>query len=188
MSDRVNRRDLIVDTASRLFIQYGYEATSIRQIAEAVGCAEAALYYHFKGGKHELFQASLEAEMPDLLKILEGCEQAKSLPELIRMFGQGMAKSGQQRMARIRLIASEYPRLAESEQQFIHSKHLAFQAQLLSHVERFVISSSAADALAWVLICAFFGYGHLFVNIELSKVSDFTAEEFVDSLADLLAC
>jgi len=51
------QRELIVDVAAQLFIENGYAATSVRQLAEHVGCTEAAMYYHFKNGKHELFQA-----------------------------------------------------------------------------------------------------------------------------------
>ncbi len=45
---RQNRRDLIIETAAELFQEQGYDATSVRQIAAAVGCSEAALYYLFK--------------------------------------------------------------------------------------------------------------------------------------------
>jgi AcrR family transcriptional regulator len=38
---------VILDTATRLFAEHGYDATSLRQIADAVGTTKAALYYHF---------------------------------------------------------------------------------------------------------------------------------------------
>jgi len=63
---KTNRRDLIVETAARLFIEQGYTATSVRRIAEAVGCTEAALYYHFKDGKRQLLQAVVESEISQL--------------------------------------------------------------------------------------------------------------------------
>ena len=53
----ISQRALIVDVAVQLFIENGYAATSVRQIAEHVGCSEAAKCYHFKDGKYELFQA-----------------------------------------------------------------------------------------------------------------------------------
>ena len=67
MPERINRRDNIVDAAAHLFVQNGYDATSVRQIADVVGVTEAALYYHFKDGKRELMQAVLECNMPDLM-------------------------------------------------------------------------------------------------------------------------
>jgi AcrR family transcriptional regulator len=41
-------RSKIQNVALRLFIENGYEATSLREIAEEVGVTKAALYYHFK--------------------------------------------------------------------------------------------------------------------------------------------
>src|SRR5437764_3916998 len=40
-------RQLILQTAQRLFEERGYDATSLRQIAEAVGMTKAAVYYHY---------------------------------------------------------------------------------------------------------------------------------------------
>ncbi len=40
-------RDEILATALQLFTVQGYDATSLRQIAERLGFTKAALYYHF---------------------------------------------------------------------------------------------------------------------------------------------
>jgi AcrR family transcriptional regulator len=42
-------RDRILDAALALFAEKGYEATSMREIAEQLGMTKAALYYHFDG-------------------------------------------------------------------------------------------------------------------------------------------
>jgi AcrR family transcriptional regulator len=42
-------RDKILDAAISLFSERGYERTSIKQIAQAVGLTESAIYRHFKG-------------------------------------------------------------------------------------------------------------------------------------------
>ncbi len=41
------RRSEIVDAAARLFAENGYEATSVRQIAEVAGILAGSLYHHF---------------------------------------------------------------------------------------------------------------------------------------------
>lgn len=41
-------RERIQDVALDLFIEQGYEKTSLREIAESLGVTKAALYYHFK--------------------------------------------------------------------------------------------------------------------------------------------
>src|SRR5262245_31759345 len=41
-------RTRIQQVALELFTQHGYEATSLREIAEKLGVTKAALYYHFR--------------------------------------------------------------------------------------------------------------------------------------------
>jgi AcrR family transcriptional regulator len=40
-------RQEILDVATELFIEQGYEKTSLREISERIGVTKAALYYHF---------------------------------------------------------------------------------------------------------------------------------------------
>jgi AcrR family transcriptional regulator len=40
-------RDRILDVALDLFIEKGYDGTSLREVAEQIGLTKAALYYHF---------------------------------------------------------------------------------------------------------------------------------------------
>jgi AcrR family transcriptional regulator len=40
-------RERILDVALELFIQNGYDGTSLREVAERLGVTKAALYYHF---------------------------------------------------------------------------------------------------------------------------------------------
>ena len=46
--DKGNTRDEILNVALNLFSVNGYEATSISQIAGAVGIRKASLYSHFR--------------------------------------------------------------------------------------------------------------------------------------------
>src|SRR4051794_38444713 len=47
LTDAPRTRERILDAALRLFADKGYEATSMREIAEELGITKAALYYHF---------------------------------------------------------------------------------------------------------------------------------------------
>jgi len=49
IDSNLSPRDQILDVCARLFTQYGYAATSTRDIARAVGIRQASLYYHFAG-------------------------------------------------------------------------------------------------------------------------------------------
>ena len=51
-------QEKILDSAEALFMEHGFEATTLRQITAAAGVNLAAVNYHF-GSKEELFQAVL---------------------------------------------------------------------------------------------------------------------------------
>ncbi len=48
MSSDSSGREVIIETSAKLFNQQGYTGVSIRDIAQACGVTNAALYYHFK--------------------------------------------------------------------------------------------------------------------------------------------
>ena len=55
-------RQEILNTALELFSVQGYEATSVSQIADAVGIRKASLYSHFTS-KQEILDALIQATM-----------------------------------------------------------------------------------------------------------------------------
>jgi AcrR family transcriptional regulator len=66
-------RDLkmcILFEANRLFVSRGYNAVSMREIAEVCGVSKAALYYHFKD-KEDLFVALLEDYLNDIHAVIQ---------------------------------------------------------------------------------------------------------------------
>ena len=62
-----NARNRILDAAFALFSEKGFTATSMRDIADAVGIKAASLYNHF-AGKRELFDALVERETDYVLE------------------------------------------------------------------------------------------------------------------------
>lgn len=50
----------VLDVAEMLFMDRGYSAITLRDIADELGMKQASLYYHFPGGKEQLFLAMAE--------------------------------------------------------------------------------------------------------------------------------
>jgi TetR/AcrR family transcriptional regulator, cholesterol catabolism regulator len=61
-----NRRTLLLDEAARLFGARGYDSTSMRDIATAVGMLPGSLYYHFPS-KEDLLVAVYTIGMDQML-------------------------------------------------------------------------------------------------------------------------
>ncbi|UQX05457.1 TetR/AcrR family transcriptional regulator [Streptomyces sp. RerS4] len=57
-TNRTNTRQRIQDVALGLFVEHGYDKTSMREIAEGLGITKAALYYHFKAKEEILLSIS----------------------------------------------------------------------------------------------------------------------------------
>ena len=55
--EKSEARQRVLDMAEQLFIQRGYAAVKLRDIANALGMRQASLYYHFPEGKEQLFVA-----------------------------------------------------------------------------------------------------------------------------------
>lgn len=64
-------RTRLIDTALRLFLRHGYEATPVSQILDEAGMARGALYHHFPDGKRELFAEVVEVADHDFHEGLE---------------------------------------------------------------------------------------------------------------------
>lgn len=58
-SDEVNRRQALIRESARLFREKGYDATTVRDIAGAVGMRSGSPFYHFKN-KQEILKAVME--------------------------------------------------------------------------------------------------------------------------------
>jgi AcrR family transcriptional regulator len=85
-------RERILDIALELFVEQGYDKTSLRDIAERLGTTKAALYYHFERKQDILLELHLRLhalgrEAFERLEHLEdGQERADAWPGLVDHF------------------------------------------------------------------------------------------------------
>jgi AcrR family transcriptional regulator len=65
-----NRREIIIKAAGQLFRKQGYEGTSVRDIADAVGLQSGSLFFHFSS-KEEILLSLLEGGLRRAVAILD---------------------------------------------------------------------------------------------------------------------
>ncbi|MFN8531301.1 MAG: helix-turn-helix domain-containing protein [Anaerolineae bacterium] len=183
--ERTNRRALIVQTAATLFLERGYPGTSVRQIADAAGMTEAALYYHFRQGKRELFQAAMDVIAPDFKAVLEDCEQAETLTEFVQRFAQGTLPHLDAGGVRMRWLITQMQILNADERQIVFDRVHSFQQGIANRLERFVVDAKRANQIAWTMLISAFGYSYLFGALQMDG-SLFTAFELVELLLPAL--
>jgi len=68
-------RQQILETAKRLFIEGGYDATSLQMIADEMGLTKAAVYYHFRA-KSDILHAAM---LPGIQRVGDLLNEAASI-------------------------------------------------------------------------------------------------------------
>ena len=187
MAERENKREEILEAAGDLFTQQGYAGTSTKQIADAVGCTKAALYYHFKDGKEELYHCVLETRGPDLTSALAECEKAESLKELILCVTSNMRKHSPHIMERLRWITTEFPNFSEAQRQILRDKKVMHLRGFSELISRFVDNREEAVSIAVMTMSAMIGYHQVFVQMGTEAELGTTLEEYMQFLAEIIA-
>lgn len=85
MKETADTRTRIQDVALELFTEQGYEATSLREIAERLGVTKAALYYHFKT-KEDIVTSLVESRIAAMDELIAWGETQPKTPETRREF------------------------------------------------------------------------------------------------------
>jgi len=89
---RTGMRERILDVALELFNENGYDATSLREIAERLGVTKAAIYYHFQSKADILLELHLRLHdlggglLDELDALSDEREAVAAWPHLIDRF------------------------------------------------------------------------------------------------------
>src|SRR5690348_13575185 len=81
MRDQGDMRRRIQDVALELFTEQGYEATSLREIAERLNVTKAALYYHYKT-KDDIVASLMDDRLAALESVLEWSRTQTDNPDM----------------------------------------------------------------------------------------------------------
>jgi TetR/AcrR family acrAB operon transcriptional repressor len=164
MADAPNpqREARILDAAARLIAHYGYDKTTMSEIAEAAGVSKGALYLHWKS-KEALFQALILHESGRVLDDL--LTQIESQPELSSVFG--LFRLALQVTARNPLMHALVTKDARVLGDFVRNLDNAtgmdanmFRLEFVRHLQaaRVVRSDLSAEVIAHVMAIVRYGY------------------------------
>ncbi|MCC5581482.1 TetR/AcrR family transcriptional regulator [Microtetraspora sp. AC03309] len=103
MGAQTDTRSRIQEVALQLFTEQGYEATSLREIAEALNVTKAALYYHFKT-KDDIVASLMEDRLRSLDTLISWAKDqprtAETRKELVRRYSADMTRCGDHEVMR----------------------------------------------------------------------------------------
>lgn len=180
------KRQLILDAATRLFTEQGYEGTSVEDIAIAAGVSKQTVYSHF-GSKENLFGLAV-ADKCRSAGVDENAIDMEKPPELmLPLVAQsfvGLVKSREAlRVYAICTNSTEsHPRIAELF--YVHGPKRTvdvLSAYLQRQVELDRLEVEDTDAAAWQFFCMLKGEAHMRAQFGLSPTSEREEKAYIDS-------
>ena len=118
-----NKKEFILDIAEKMFVEQGFDQTSIAQILDATQIAKGTLYYYFTS-KEEIMDAIIERWIERSFEQVRIWVEQKQLPILERLMGAlaslNMQKDGQELLDH--LHAPQNALLHEKTNQILLSK------------------------------------------------------------------
>lgn len=88
---RESKRQQLIDGAYRVFIEHGFEGTSVDEIARAAGASKATLYSYFPD-KRQLFEAVVQDRCRQESMVISGGAPGDPIADRLRHMARCLAK------------------------------------------------------------------------------------------------
>lgn len=126
-------RDRLLDAASTLFANHGYQAIGLRDLASHLGLRAGSLYHHIESKQGLLFEL-IESSLTDLLYETRQClKGARTTTERLQCFVQAFAAYSQAHPDKLILLTREAVNLSEEQAEHVEQLKLAYSG-LLSEI------------------------------------------------------
>lgn len=177
-------RRTVLDSAYELFLEQGYSATSMRQIADRAGLALGGIYNHFSG-KEEIFREILIEKHPyqQVLPVIVA-SPGDTIEEFVRNSAQALVTELGKRPDFIKLMFTELVEFSGKNLVAIVPHTLP---QVLPILHRFKMRSDVREIPPPVLFRAFLGMffsyymtEYLLTNVNIPEMHDNAFEHFVE--------
>jgi AcrR family transcriptional regulator len=199
-----NTRERILDVALELFATQGFAGTSIRQITQAVGIRESAIYAHFVS-KQEMYETLFEEVGPPaflLLELLEAGEYERLrneperfLREVVRLISESWDEPRARRFASV-LMREGIMGMIPGKATVLGAVEMGQQrlgGLLRAWMERGLIKSPISEEhLAWEMLAPLVTIRLLYWNVQSSaddrEIGHSMAERHVEYFLQSISC
>lgn len=155
-------REQILDSSLRLFSEKGFARTSVRDIAQAAGITDAAIYYHF-ASKRDLFEALIEergftAALDDLEQVEITADDPVAVIHTLSVNALRFIYQNRDLMKVLMIEAMADDPVATDEYQVLVKRWRKAEARILCHfAERGLLRIEDCDELASQLTITILG-------------------------------
>jgi len=133
----------ILDAAEALFMDRGYSAITLRDIADELGIKQASLYYHFPGGKEQIFVSMAERLFERHREGLEGALAGAEMKLNAQLQAAAQWFSSQPPVKILGMFHADIPALTREHVQ--HLETLARDAMYLPLRRAFVAAQERSE-------------------------------------------
>lgn len=157
-------REAVLEVAAVLFMNQGYERTTLTQIAEQLHISAPSLYWHFRS-KEEVLYEFLRAEWLAFLAVVETAGDTGSATERLHALAVAHVRHGLQRFTETRAFTYHYSQLTHilnderrAELDGLNQRFIRFFRGILEDGVRsgeFVVPSAVAASFAIMNACEF---------------------------------
>jgi AcrR family transcriptional regulator len=179
------KRQDILEAATRLFTEQGYDGTSVDDIAAAAGVSKQTVYSHF-GNKERLFGVAVSEKVRDSGVDPEGIDPTEPpevlLPRIARQF-VGLVKSPESlRVYAICVNSTDsHPRISELFYRHGPLKTVEVLADYLDAQQRAGrLELADPKAAAWQFFCMLKGEAHMRAQFGLEPLGAAEEDTYID--------
>jgi len=150
------RREVIIDTAARVFARGGYDATGVTELCEATELGKGALY-HYIGSKEELLAAIHDRVMDQVMLGADRVARTDvSATEQLSMLGHDVLGIISRYPDHVWVFLHEFPALTGERAEKFHTRRREYEGRIETVLRTGVESGEFHDvdprltALAWL--------------------------------------
>lgn len=185
----MNKKDLIINAALKLFVESGFHGTATSKIAQEAGIANGTLFQYFKT-KDELVIALYIFVKDELaLFIAKNTKETKDLKEVIKSQILSSLFWALDNSIKFRFIQQFHtsPYIGQVEQEVLYKQVEPHLTLIQKGIEQGVLKSLPADLIFSLMSNQVFGLYQFITSKELSKVQQHeTIETTFEMLWDMI--
>lgn len=177
LSNQSLQRSHILDAARAIVARQGFDALSMRKLAEVVGYSPASLYLHFSGRDAIAHALSVEGHAM-LLAALHACDAIEDAGERVRALAHAYVAFGQTHPEMYRLMFMQNAAAADAA---LADQDVSDETALSLLIRALALSNSPARAeTVWAAL-----HGLVSLGLSATKYLPMPADALIDGLLDL---
>jgi AcrR family transcriptional regulator len=181
------RYDDLVDVATKLFSEHGYERTTVRMIAEEMGVQSGSLYSHIASKEEVLRRIVLACAEGILVRVSEALADHESPEDQLRAMARAHLEMLEERQAAVTIYFDEWHKLDDESRAHIAGLRRSYEKLVTGVIEAGVEQGTFGNVDvrgAVLVILSALNWAYKWYSPKGAMSPDQIADVFVSTLLD----